>query len=89
MPKSRVRTKKVYTPPADLRPQERTAAAKKKPSPTWVPITALVLIVVGIGWLVTYYLSGGLFPVGTWGYWNLAIGFAALVASLVVLSRWR
>lgn len=89
MPKSRVRTKKVYTPPADLRPQERTAAAKKKPSPTWVPITALALIVVGIGWLVTYYLSGGLFPVGTWGYWNLAIGFAALVASLVVLSRWR
>jgi hypothetical protein len=89
VPKSRVRTKKVYTPPADLRPQERTAAAKKKPSPTWVPITALVLIVVGIGWLVTYYLSGGLFPVGTWGYWNLAIGFAALVASLVVLSRWR
>jgi hypothetical protein len=54
-----------------------------------VPITALSLIVVGIGWLVTYYLSGGLFPIGTWGYWNLAIGFAALVASLVVMSRWR
>jgi fatty acid desaturase len=89
VPKSRVRTKKVYTPPAELRPQERTVAAKKKPSPTWVPITALVLIVVGIGWLVTFYLSAGLFPIGTWGYWNLAIGFSALVASLLVLSRWR
>ena len=89
MPKSRVRTKKVYTPPADMRPQDRTTVAKKKPSPTWVPITALVLIVVGIGWLVTYYLSGTMYPVASWTYWNLAVGFGALVASLIVLSRWR
>ncbi len=89
MPKSRVRTKKVYTAPAELRPQERSAAAKKKPSPTWVPVTALTLIVVGIGWLVTFYLSSGLYPVAPWGYWNLAVGFSALVASLLVLSRWR
>lgn len=89
MPKSRVRTKKVYTPPAELRPQERTTVTKKRPSPTWVPITALTLIVVGIGWLVTYYLSGTLYPIGTWGYWNLAVGFGALVGSLIVLSRWR
>jgi len=54
-----------------------------------VPITALALIVIGIGWLVTYYLSGALYPIGAWGYWNLAVGFAALVASLIVLSRWR
>jgi Cell division protein CrgA len=87
VPKSRVRQKKVYTPPAEVSP--RTAVSRKRPSPTWVPVTSLVLIFVGIGWLVTYYLSGGLYPVGSWQYWNLAIGFGAMVASLALLSRWR
>jgi hypothetical protein len=27
--------------------------------------------------------------VASWGYWNLAVGFAGLVGSLIVLARWR
>ena len=87
MPKSRVRKKKVYTAPAELRP--KTAESTHQPSPTWVPVLAVIFIVVGIGWLVTFYLTGGTFPIGSIEYWNLAIGFACLVASLLVLSRWR
>ena len=87
MPKSNVRKKKVYTPPAELRPT--TTAATKKPSPIWLPISAVVLIAAGIGWLVVFYLSQGVYPVGSWGYWNLAVGFGALVTSLGLLSRWR
>ena len=87
MPKSSVRKKKVYTPPADLRPA--SIAASKQPSPMWVGLTAVLLIFFGIGWLVTFYLSDQAFPVASWGYWNLAVGFAALVGSLIVLSRWR
>lgn len=89
MPKSQVRKKKVYTPPADIRPVAATAAAAKKPSSIWLPITAVSLIVVGIGWLVVFYLSSGSYPVMSWGYWNLAIGFGAMVSALALLSRWR
>ncbi|KXK58795.1 septation inhibitor protein [Micromonospora rosaria] len=89
MPKSQVRKKKVYTPPTDVRPTAATAAARSKPSPVWLPVTAVSLIVFGIGWLVVYYLSEQEYPVMSWGYWNLAVGFGAMVASLVVLSRWR
>ncbi len=87
MPKSRVRQKKIYTPPTDVAP--RVAVNTKKPSPLWVPVTSVSLIVIGIGWLVTYYLSGGFYPVLSWGYWNLAVGFSSMVASLALLSRWR
>ncbi|SCL16023.1 cell division protein CrgA [Micromonospora inyonensis] len=87
MPKSQVRKKKVYTPPTDVRPT--TTAATRKPSPVWLPLLAIALIVFGIGWLVVYYLSEQAYPVATWGYWNLAVGFGAMVASLIVLSRWR
>lgn len=87
MPKSQVRKKKVYTPPTDVRPS--TAATSKKPSPIWLPISAVALIVIGIAWLVVYYLSTQQYPVAAWGYWNLAIGFGCMVTSLGVLSRWR
>ena len=93
MPKSQVRKKKVYTPPTDVRPA--VAAANKKPSPTWLPITAVTLIVVGIAWLVVYYLTNGfsevsLFsPLYKMGYWNLGIGFGCMVAALALLSKWR
>ena len=94
MPKSQVRKKKVYTPPAELRPQ--TAAAARKPSPTWLPVTAVGLIVFAIAYLVVYYLTGQWLDLGdsfsflaNLSYWNLAIGFGAMIGSLILLSRWR
>jgi Cell division protein CrgA len=87
VPKSQVRKKKVYTPPTDIRPAVN--AANKKPSPTWLPVSAVVLIVFGITWLVVYYLSEQQYPVEAWRYWNLAVGFGCMVASLGILSRWR
>jgi hypothetical protein len=54
-----------------------------------LPITAVGLIVIGIAWLVVYYLSSQQYPVEAWRYWNLAIGFGCMVSSLAILSRWR
>jgi len=87
VPKSRVRQKKVYTPPTDVVP--RVTRVSRKQSGLWLPITAVSLIVLGIGWLVVFYLSQGQYPVLSWRYWNLAIGFGAMVSALVLLARWR
>jgi hypothetical protein len=94
VPKSRVRKKKVYTTPAELAPQT-TLAARRRPSPVWVPVTAVSLIVLGIAWLVVFYLTTGfndvsaLSALAKLGYWNLAIGFGAMVGALILLSKWR
>ena len=87
MPKSTVRKKKVYTPPTDLVPA--TGAISRRPSAPWVGALAVGLILFGLVWLVVFYLTGGHYPVESWGYWNLGVGFAGLVGSLIVLSRWR
>jgi hypothetical protein len=87
MPKSRVRKKKVYSSPGAGR--STTSGESYEPSPMWVPITAVALIVIGIGWLTLFYLSGMEFPVASWEYWNLAVGFSCMVAALLVLSKWR
>lgn len=93
MPKSQVRKKKVYTPPTELQP--RPKANTRKPSPVWIPALAVALIFAGILWLVVYYLTSGfgdiaaLHVLESLRYWNLAIGFGALVGALLLLSKWR
>jgi hypothetical protein len=87
VPKSQIRKKKVYTPPADVRPA--SDAARRKPSPPWVPASAVAVIALGILWLVLFYLSDQRLPVETWGNWNLVVGFGLMVASLPILARWR
>lgn len=85
MPKSTVRKKTVYTPPTDVKPVVR----KHKASPRFVPVLAVVLLVVGIAWLVVYYLSSGQYPITPLKVGNLAVGFACLIAALGVLTQWR
>ena len=67
----------------------RVTRISRKQSGIWLPITAVSLIVGGIAWLVMFYLSQGALPVLSWRYWNLAIGFGAMVSALVLLARWR
>ncbi|MGH3546164.1 MAG: cell division protein CrgA [Mycobacteriales bacterium] len=88
MPKSRVRNKKVYTAPAGG--VAATASPnKRRPSPPWVPGTALALALVGMIWLVIYYLSSGTLPISGGPRLNIGIGFGCIIASLVVFTRWR
>lgn len=44
---------------------------------------------MGVAWLVVFYLSQGLYPVSSWRYWNLAVGFGTMVAALGILSKRR
>jgi hypothetical protein len=86
VPKSRVRKKTVYVPPGDVRP---TGPRKRGPSPRWLPIAAVALLVLGIAWLVVYYLSQGSLPVKALKAGNLAVGFGMLVGALGLLTQWR
>ena len=85
MPKSRVRQKKtaVYTPPP-------IAAAKKKPpSPRWFGVIVLGLMLVGVIWLVTFYVTQGELPVQSLNSWNVLVGFAFIAAGFGLATQWR
>lgn len=90
MPKSRVRKKAVYTPPAEVLPSRETVARKKGPSPTWYPVMIAVVLLLGLIYIVVDYLFGTRVPVmRDLGGWNFAIGFGLLVGGLGMAIRWR
>lgn len=82
MPKSRVRSKAVYTPPP--RP------AKPKVSPPWLLPTMIACLVLGLVWIALYYIGGGTTPgLSALGAWNLAGGFGLIIAGVVLATQWR
>ena len=51
MPKSRVRSKAVYTPPK--------RSAKAQVSPRWLVPTMVASLLLGLAWISLYYVTGG------------------------------
>ena len=67
MPKSRVRSKAVYTPPP--------RSAKAKVSPPWLVPAMLGSLILGLIWIIVFYVSQQSWPIGGLGGWNLVVGF--------------
>ena len=92
MPKSKVRKKPDVAARAS---SSATAARPSKtmaPSPTWYPITMVVVMVLGLAYLVVYYLtnSGQGVPImQDLGAWNFAVGFGVMMLGLIMAVRWR
>lgn len=93
MPKSKVRKKASVQVSRSAAAAAAAAAPRGRmvgPSgPVYVGIM-LGLMVLGLAWLVVYYLWGQ--DIGfmtTVGNWNFGIGFALMIAGLLMTMRWR
>lgn len=86
MPKSRMRRRFVFTPPPER-------AATRIESPRWVAVLFVSLMVIGLLWLVTFYVvnaADAAVPLfDDLGNWNLGVGFAFIGAGFLIATRWR
>ena len=84
MPKSRVRKKPVYTPPA------AAVSRKRVVSPPWLVPTMIVSLLAGLAWIALYYVTQADMPgLRSLGGWNLVCGFALIVAGVVLATKWH
>jgi hypothetical protein len=84
VPKSRSRKKADYIPPP-----ERTDKSKAV-SGRWVAPTMIALLLIGLTWVVLYYVAASTIGfVSALGAWNIAIGFGFMFAGLMVATRWK
>lgn len=82
MPESRSRRRKTWTAPP-------TAGGGPKPNPPWFVPVMLGLMVVGLLWIVVFYVTETRFPVPGIGNWNLVAGFSLVLAGFIMTTRWR
>ena len=82
MPKSRVRKRTVYTPPPPK-------TARRKVSAPWVGPAIVACLVIGLAWIVVYYLTQGSAGISALGAWNLVVGFGFIIVGVILATRWR
>jgi len=49
----------------------------------------LTLMITGLVWVVVTYISQTRFPIPGIENWNLAVGFALILAGFGMTTRWR
>jgi hypothetical protein len=82
VPESRARKKADYTPPP------KSSSAPKQ-SPAWYAPVMVGLLVLGLAYIVVFYLSQSQYPVEALGPWNVVIGFGIIMAGFMMATRWR
>lgn len=66
----------------------RSATKPQSENPKWLVPTFSTLLMVGLLWILVYYISRGTYPFEI-GNINIFIGFAMLLAAMGLLTRWK
>ena len=58
-------------------------------SPVWWAPVFTTLMIVGLLWIVVFYISGATLPIPKIGQWNVAVGGGIAFVGFLMTMRWR
>ncbi len=59
------------------------------PNPVWFKPLMIGFMLLGLVWVIVFYLTGQTYPIpGIYG-WNLVIGFGIAFIGFLMTTRWR
>jgi len=74
--------------PANAAAQD-IAAAEKAPNPVWFKPVMFGFMLLGVAWLLVFYVSGALWPVPALGNWNIGVAIGLMLIGFIMTTRWR
>ena len=88
MPKSKFRRKTIEkrTQAADIVVNAPQAPLE---SPAWLAPTMVGGFLVGLFWIVVFYVTQTRYPIPGIGAWNMIIGFGFIGVGFSLATRWR
>jgi hypothetical protein len=98
MPESTTRKKKSVKPSAAAN-QSTNLDSADAPNPAWFAPVMLGFMLLGLIWIITFYVTGAQYPLGSGlasvnaalnlGNWNILIGFGLMMVGFVMSTRWK
>ncbi|MGN6327089.1 cell division protein CrgA [Pseudolysinimonas sp.] len=70
-------------------PRDETARGEAAPNPVWFKPVMFGFMLVGLAWIIVFYLSGQQWPIAQLANWNIAIGFGIMFIGFLMTTRWR
>lgn len=96
MPESRTRKaadEKRKLKRAESLAEERQVKQRRTVMPgqrAWVPPLFITVGLLGVAWLVVYYVAGPLVPLmKDWGNWNILIAMVLIAAAFSLATLWK
>jgi Cell division protein CrgA len=83
VPKSRLRRRNAFTPPSP------SMKAKRIGSPRWLVPLMVTCFVLGLAWVVVYYITQTKYPISGIGVGNMGVGFGLIIVGFVLSTRWK
>lgn len=69
-------------------PVER-AEGELGPNPVWFLPVMVGFMLLGLVWILVFYISGQSLPIPGIGNWNLAVGLGIALIGFLMTTRWR
>lgn len=65
------------------------AKSAPKPNPVWYKPVMFGLMLLGLIWIIVFYISQGVYPVPALGSANILVGFGLAIVGFLMTTRWR
>ena len=69
------------------RPAERSG--EPAPNPVWFKPVMFGFMLIGLAWIIVYYVSQNSWPVPALGAGNILVGFGIMFIGFLMTTRWR
>jgi len=66
-----------------------TPSRTEAPNPVWFKPVMFGFMLVGLVWILVYYVSQSSWPIPTIGPWNIMVGFGIMFIGFLMTTRWR
>jgi hypothetical protein len=90
VPESRGRKAAEDKKKAKAQQEAKPKKVAKPGSRRWVPPTFITVGLLGVAWLVVYYVAGQHIPfMSDLGNWNILIGMGGMAAAFGIATLWK
>jgi hypothetical protein len=74
--------------PKPARAAESTSNAEA-PNPVWFKPVMFGFMLLGLVWIIVFYVSQASLPIPAIGSWNILVGFGIAFIGFLMTTRWR
>lgn len=71
------------------KPAREARTADDAPNPVWFKPVMFGFMLLGLIWIVVFYVSQSTLPVASLGSWNILVGFGIMFVGFLMTTRWR
>ena len=83
MPESKRRKRTAHETP------QTSAAQANKPNAVWFKPVMFGFMLLGLAWIIVFYVSQNSLPIQSLGAGNILIGFGIMFIGFLMTTRWR